>query len=111
MGYQEDREKELEMKLKRTVKLIGAGIAIIILLYIILASFFTVDSGHRALLFTWGEVTSVKTEGLNFKIRIQTEAIKAQGGKEYVNLKAIEKWDGKLPTYTGGGPIPFLEIK
>jgi regulator of protease activity HflC (stomatin/prohibitin superfamily) len=45
-------------------------------------------------------------------IRIQAEAIRAQGGKEYVNLKAIEKWDGKLPTYTGGsGPIPFMDIK
>jgi regulator of protease activity HflC (stomatin/prohibitin superfamily) len=44
-------------------------------------------------------------------IRIQAEAIKAQGGKEYVNLKAIEKWDGKLPQYTGSGPIPFLDIK
>jgi len=45
-------------------------------------------------------------------IRIQAEAIRAQGGKEYVNLKAIEKWDGKLPVYTGGNnPLPFLEIK
>jgi regulator of protease activity HflC (stomatin/prohibitin superfamily) len=45
-------------------------------------------------------------------IRIQAEAIRAQGGKEYVNLKAIEKWDGRLPTYTGGNaPMPFLEIK
>jgi len=45
-------------------------------------------------------------------IRIQADAIRAQGGKEYVNLKAIEKWDGKLPTYTGGnGPLPFIEIK
>jgi regulator of protease activity HflC (stomatin/prohibitin superfamily) len=30
-------------------------------------------------------------------IRIQAEAIKSQGGQEYVNLKWIEKWDGKLP--------------
>jgi regulator of protease activity HflC (stomatin/prohibitin superfamily) len=45
-------------------------------------------------------------------IRIQAEAIRAQGGKEYVNLKAIERWDGKLPIYTGGnGPMPFLEVK
>ena len=27
-----------------------------------------------------------------------------------VNYKAIEKWDGKLPTYSGGGAIPFLNI-
>jgi regulator of protease activity HflC (stomatin/prohibitin superfamily) len=43
-------------------------------------------------------------------IRIQSEAIQKQGGAGYVQLKAIEKWDGKLPTYTGGGPIPFLQV-
>ena len=31
-------------------------------------------------------------------IRIQTQAIKEQGGAEYVKLKAIEKWDGVMPT-------------
>lgn len=34
-------------------------------------------------------------------IRIQAEAIRSQGGQEYVNLKWIEKWDGNLPTTTG----------
>jgi regulator of protease activity HflC (stomatin/prohibitin superfamily) len=43
-------------------------------------------------------------------IRIQSEAIKAQGGQGYVQLKAIEKWDGKLPTYQGSGPLPFLDV-
>ena len=36
-------------------------------------------------------------------IRIQAEAIKSQGGAEYVNLKWIEKWDGKLSTTSLGG--------
>lgn len=31
-------------------------------------------------------------------IRIKTEAIKAQGGAEYVQLQWIEKWNGTLPT-------------
>lgn len=31
-------------------------------------------------------------------IRAQAEAINKQGGAEYVQLKWIEKWDGKLPT-------------
>jgi len=45
-------------------------------------------------------------------IKIQSEAVRAQGGKEYVQMKAIEKWDGSLPTYLGGnGPIPFIEAK
>ena len=28
-----------------------------------------------------------------------------------VNYKAIEKWKGELPTYSGGGAIPFINIK
>jgi len=43
-------------------------------------------------------------------IRIQSLAIQSQGGKEYVQLKAIEKWDGILPTYNGGGAVPFIDI-
>ncbi|MEI6222050.1 MAG: prohibitin family protein [bacterium] len=43
-------------------------------------------------------------------IKIQAEAIQAQGGKEYVQLKAVEKWDGKLPQYNGGGSVPFVNI-
>lgn len=31
-------------------------------------------------------------------IRIQARAIQNQGGSEYVQLKMIEKWDGKMPT-------------
>lgn len=34
-------------------------------------------------------------------IRIQAQAIQNQGGTEYVSLKWIEKWDGKLPNYVG----------
>lgn len=44
-------------------------------------------------------------------IRIQVDAITKQGGGEYVNLKAIEKWDGKLPQYSLGGATPFVQIK
>jgi len=43
-------------------------------------------------------------------IKIQAEAIQAQGGREYVNLKAIEKWDGKLPQWIAGGTVPFVNI-
>ncbi len=45
-------------------------------------------------------------------IRIQSEAIQAQGGANYVQLKAIEKWDGKLPTqFIPGQTVPFLNLK
>ena len=44
-------------------------------------------------------------------IRIQAASISAQGGEAYVHLKAIEKWDGKLPTYmTSGAAMPFVSI-
>jgi prohibitin 2 len=44
-------------------------------------------------------------------IRIQVEAITKQGGAEYVNLKAIEKWNGTLPQYNLGSATPFVQIK
>ena len=28
----------------------------------------------------------------------------------YVQFKALEKWDGKLPTYMGSGSVPFVQI-
>lgn len=43
-------------------------------------------------------------------IRIQAEAINSQGGASFVQLEAIKKWDGKLPTYTGSGPVPILNL-
>lgn len=45
-------------------------------------------------------------------IRIQAEAIQSQGGAEYVNLKAVEKWNGVLPvSFVPGSALPFLNIK
>jgi len=43
-------------------------------------------------------------------IRIQAQAITQQGGKEYVNLKWVEKWNGTLPTTTLGGAVPLINI-
>lgn len=44
-------------------------------------------------------------------IQIQAEAIQHQGGAEYVNLKAIEKWDGSLPTQMiPGSAVPFIDL-
>lgn len=41
-------------------------------------------------------------------IQIQAESISKQGGPEYVELKRIEKWDGKLPTMIVGGNSNML---
>lgn len=52
-----------------------------------------------------------KAEGHAKAISIQTQAINSQGGASYVQLKAIEKWDGKLPTTQAGGVTPFINVK
>lgn len=43
-------------------------------------------------------------------IRIQSEAIQQSGGANYVNLKYVEKWDGKLPVYNLGSSSPLIQI-
>lgn len=43
--------------------------------------------------------------------RIQAQSLSAQGGEDYVNLKAIEKWDGHLPTQMiPSATLPFLNL-
>lgn len=51
-----------------------------------------------------------QAEGEAKAIAIQSQAIQTGGGQNYVQLKAIEKWDGKLPTYNGSGVTPFINI-
>lgn len=44
-------------------------------------------------------------------IKIQAAAITQQGGKDYVQLKTIEKWNGILPTQMiPGSAIPFINL-
>lgn len=63
------------------------------------------------------EVTKVQAERKRIEaqgeadaIRIKAEAVAKQGGAEYVQLQAIQKWNGTLPTYTGN-TLPFLQVK
>ena len=45
------------------------------------------------------------------RIRIQAESISKQGGAEYVRLKAVEKWDGKLPAQMlPNTTVPFIDV-
>jgi hypothetical protein len=72
----------------------------------------------------------VKTAEANAKIAIAqaqgaAEALRIQAdGEAYYNRTvaaslnellvkqdAIEKWDGKMPVYTGGGVVPFIDVK
>jgi len=43
-------------------------------------------------------------------IAIQASAIQHQGGAAYVQLQAIEKWDGKLPNTMLGNSTPFVNV-
>lgn len=51
-----------------------------------------------------------RSQGEAEAIRIQAESISKQGGAEYVRMKAVEKWNGVLPTYNGSGAVPFINI-
>ena len=44
-------------------------------------------------------------------ISIQAQAIQSNGGAQYVQLQAIEKWNGQLPTTVLSGSVPFVNIK
>ncbi len=52
-----------------------------------------------------------KAEGRAKAIQIETQAINSQGGASYVQLKAIEKWNGKLPDTMAGQSTPFINLK
>lgn len=44
--------------------------------------------------------------------RIQSQSLAAQGGSDYVQLQAIEKWDGKLPIQMiPNSSVPFINLK
>ncbi len=43
-------------------------------------------------------------------IKIQAAAITQQGGRDYVSLQWIQKWDGKLPTTVLGDAVPMINI-
>lgn len=53
----------------------------------------------------------VEAQGEADAIRIKAEAIAKQGGDAYVQLQAIQKWDGKTPTTMTGNAVPFVNIK
>lgn len=53
------------------------------------------------------QVISAKAEAESMKIR--SEAL-AQN-KALVDYEAVQKWDGKLPSYIAGNSIPFLNLK
>ncbi len=41
--------------------------------------------------------------------RIEGDALRAN--PEVIELRAIERWNGHLPTYMGSGSVPFVNVK
>lgn len=51
-----------------------------------------------------------QAEGEAKAIAIQAQAIQTNGGAQYVQLQAIEKWNGQLPTTMLGNSTPFINV-
>lgn len=54
-----------------------------------------------------------KADALLIEAKAEAEALRIRGraireNKSVVTLNAIEKWDGKLPTYNSNGALPFI---
>lgn len=54
-------------------------------------------------------------ESTLLKAKAEAEAIRIKGealaeNPRLVELSAIEKWDGKMPQFTGGGAVPFVTV-
>lgn len=53
----------------------------------------------------------VQAEAEAEAIRIQAQAITQQGGADYVKLKAIEKWNGTVPSHMiPNSTVPFIDL-
>jgi regulator of protease activity HflC (stomatin/prohibitin superfamily) len=73
---------------------------------------FQVDAKRKEVLLAEAEADRKRAEakGEADAIKIKASAISAAGGEDYIRLQAIQKWDGKLPTTTGGA-VPFINVK
>lgn len=52
--------------------------------------------------------TVAQAEGKARALTIEQEAIK--NSPQILELRAVERWDGKLPVYMGSGPTPFVNV-
>ncbi len=53
--------------------------------------------------------TKVEATARAEAIRIEADALRSQ--PQLIELRRVERWDGKLPVYNGGGMLPFLDVK
>ena len=54
----------------------------------------------------------IEAEGRADAIRIEAEALRQQGpgAATLVQMRSIEKWDGQMPQFVGGGAMPFITV-
>ncbi len=59
-----------------------------------------------------GEQKVVSAQAEAEAIKIQSQAINSQGGADYVQLQAVQKWNGVLPAQMiPGSTVPFINLK
>jgi hypothetical protein len=44
-------------------------------------------------------------------IKIQAQAVNSQGGRDYVELQRISKWNGQYPMFMGSGASPIVDMR
>lgn len=52
--------------------------------------------------------TKLKADAEAYALRVVQEQL--QKSNQLVPYKAIEKWNGQLPVWTGGGAVPFVDV-
>jgi regulator of protease activity HflC (stomatin/prohibitin superfamily) len=52
----------------------------------------------------------IRKESIERAAAIQREANALAQNPNLVQLRAVEKWDGELPTFSGGGSMPFINL-
>ncbi len=52
----------------------------------------------------------IEARGEAKAVSLRVASIAVSGGKEYVELKAIEKWNGVMPATIAGGATPFVNV-
>lgn len=87
---------------KRPLILFSGGLDSTMLLYDALRQ------GPADILSVTSNIATEKAEAE--AIRIQSQAVQAQGGASYIELKRIEKWDGRLPLVSSGNSGMMFQI-
>ncbi len=52
----------------------------------------------------------IRKESIERAQAIQREANALAQNPSLIQLRAVEKWDGELPTFSGGGAMPFINL-